>query len=152
MTAEAAPQRYLEDVELGDEYEEEAQPTSEDVKSFLALNPARGAGPGDGRFESVEGARSIGLAAPIVPGNMSLSILSRLVEDWTGSQGRVHEIDVSFRRPVQQNDRLKLIALVTDSNDEAGGARVKLDLYIENERGERPLQGTAVVELPHRPS
>ncbi len=25
------------------------------------------------------------------------------------------------------------------------------DIYIENERGERPLQGPAVVELPRRP-
>ena len=48
-------------------------------------------------------------------------------------------------------DRLKLMALVTDASDEAGVGRVTLDVYLENERGERPLQGTAVVELPHRP-
>lgn len=148
MTAE---QRYFEDIELGDEFDEEAHPTSDDVKAFLGLNPARG-GPGDGRFDSPEGARALGLESPIVPGSMSISILSRLVTDWMGADGRLHVLDVSFRRPVQHNDKLKLHALVTDSSEEDSGPRVKLDVYIENERGERPLQGTAVVELPHRPS
>ena len=147
MTAE---QRYFEDVDLGDEFDEEAEATADNVKAFLGLNPA-GSGPGDGRFESAEGARALGLESAIVPGVMSLSLLSRLVTDWMGADGSLHVMDVSFRRPVQQGDRLKLHALVTDSSEEEGSPRVKLDVYIENERGERPLQGTAVVEIPHRP-
>jgi len=68
-----------------------------------------------------------------------------------GPEGRLQAIDVSYRRPVQQGDHLKLLALVTDASEEAEGPRVKLDVYLENDRGERPLQGTAVVELPRRP-
>jgi acyl dehydratase len=142
-------QRFFQDVDLGDEYEEEMTPTTELVQTFLGLNPARG-GPGDGRFDSDAGARSIGLRAAIVPGSMSFSIISRLVHDWMGPEGKLHSIDVSYRRPVQQNDHLKLQALVTDADETPEGPRVKLDLYMENDRGERPLQGTAVVELPER--
>ena len=144
-----AEQRYFGEVDLGDEFEEEVTPTPEMVKAFQGLNPARG-GPGDGRFDSDEGARSIGLRAAIVPGVMSFSIISRLVQDWMGPEGTLHTIDVSYRRPVQQNDKLKLQALVTDADETPEGPRVKLDVYMENERGERPLQGTAVVELPGR--
>lgn len=142
-------QRYFEDVDLGDEFEESITPTPELVKTFMGLNPARG-GPGDGRFDSDEGARAIGLRAAILPGVMSFSIISRLVNDWMGPEGTLHSIDVSYRRPVQQNDVLKLLALVTDADETPEGPRVKLDVYMENERGERPLQGTAVVELPRR--
>jgi MaoC dehydratase-like protein len=142
-------QRYFEDVDLGDEYTEEITPTPELVKDFLALNPARG-GPGDGRFTSDEGARSIGMRAAIVPGVMSMSIISRLVEDWMGAEGTLHSLDVSYRRPVLQGDDLKLQALVTDADETPEGPRVKLDVYMENARGERPLQGTAVVELPRK--
>ena len=145
-------QRYFEDVDLGDEYEEETTATTEMVREYRSLNPARGRGPGDGRFDSDEGARSIGLRAAIVPGSMSFSVISRLVSDWMGPEGRLHAIDVSYRRPVQQGDHLKLLALVTDASEEAEGPRVKLDVYLENERGERPLQGTAIVELPKRPA
>ena len=149
-------QRYFDEVEIGDEFEEEQTPTSEHVQTYLSLAAARGdrrgaRGPGDGRFESVEGARSVGLESPIVPGAMSFSMMSRLVTDWAGTEGRVHNMEVSFRRPVHHDDRLVLRALVTDASDD-DGPRIKLDLYMENERGERPVQGTAEVELPRRPA
>ena len=40
--------------------------------------------------------------------------------------------------------------LVTDTLEDGGRPTVKLDVYLENERGERPVQGTAIVELPRR--
>ena len=147
-------QRYFEEVEIGDEFEEQQTPTSEDVQTFFTLTSGSSSrnGPGDGRFESTEGAKSVGLDSPIIPGNMSFSMMSRLVTDWAGMEGRMHSLDVSFRRPVHHNDVLTLLALVTDTTDGDEGPRVKLDVYMENERGERPVQGTAVVELPRRPA
>ena len=147
-------QRYFDDIDIGDDFEVEQTPTSEDVSTYLSL-AMRGSGggrrgAGDGRFESVEGARSVGLEAPIVPGAMSFSLLSRVVTDWVGMEGRLHTLDVSFRRPVHHSDRLMLRALVTDTTDGDEGPRVKLDVYMENERGERPVQGIAEVELPRR--
>ncbi|MDP6607131.1 MAG: MaoC/PaaZ C-terminal domain-containing protein [Dehalococcoidia bacterium] len=152
-------QRYFEAVDIGDEYEQERTPTSEDVQTFLSLtglgrpgsearSDGRRGGPGDGRFESAEGAASVGLAAPILPGNMSFAMMSRLVTDWAGVGGHMLSLDVSFRRPVHHNDVLTLQVLVTDTVDD--DAQVKLDIYMENERGERPVQGTALVELPRR--
>ena len=61
--------------------------------------------------------------------------------------GHIVALDVSYRRPVLHGDKLRSLALVTDAET---SPRVHLDLSLENERGERPLQGTAVVELPTR--
>lgn len=144
-------QRYFEDVEIGDEFEEEEVPSTDDVNRFLTMRPGQGGG-GDGRFTDDERAKKLGLPGAIVPGAMSLSILSRIVTDWAGMEGRLRSLDVSFRRSVLHNDRLKLLTLVTDTSEEPEGPRVKLDVYMENERGERPVQGTAVVELPRRPA
>lgn len=144
-------QRYFDDVNLGDEFEEIQQPTSEHVQQFLGQSARGGTdrSPGSGRFTDTAEARSQGLATPIVPGTMSMAMITRLVTDWMGPLGHIVELDVSYRRPVHHDDKLRSIALVTDAET---SPRVHLDLALENERGERPLQGTAIVELPTRSS
>ena len=85
---------------------------------------------------------------------MSVAMITRVVTNWMGPLGRVVSLDVSFRRPVLHGDRLRCIAVVTDSGDDAlepgGPSLVRLDVSLENDRGERPVQGTAEVELPRR--
>lgn len=142
-------QRYFDDVELGEEFEESQAPTSEQVKQFLGQTRHVGLDgkkdTGIDRFTDTAEARSQGLERAVVPGSMSMAMIMRLVTDWMGPLGRIMELDVSYRRPVLHDDKLRLLALVTDAETPP---RVHLDLALENERGERPLQGTAVVELP----
>ena len=102
----------------------------------------------DGRFTSKEGASTLGLEKPILPGVMSMSIITKLVTDIIAPNGKLHKFDASFRRPVFHNDALKLSALVVDTIIEEGKGIIKLDVALENDRGEKPLQGTAIVELP----
>jgi hypothetical protein len=150
-------QLFYEDVRVGEEFEQEQQPTSEHVAAFLGQGVAGASGrPGGelGRFGNAEEARRQGLERPIVPGQMSMAMITRLVTDWMGPLGRIVNLDVSFRRPVLHGDRLRVLALVTDAADDAlepsGPAIVTLDVALENERGERPVQGVAAVELPRR--
>ena len=142
--------RYFDDVEIGDEFEEKQSAGKDDVLRFFMMTASartRG-GPGDDRFISEEAGKRLGAEGPIIPGTMSFALLSRLVTDWMGAAGHLDNLDVSFRRPIAHGDALRLVALVTDTDDATAG--VKLDVYIENERGERPLQGTATVRLPRR--
>jgi hypothetical protein len=142
-------QRYFEDVNLGDEFEELQHPTPEHVQQFLSQGRNGGDG-GDragGRFTSTAAARSQGLERAIVPGTMSMAMITRLVTDWMGPLGHIVQLDVSYRRPVLQDDQLRSVALVTDAET---APLVHLDLALENDRGERPLQGTAIVTLPTR--
>ena len=140
--------RYFDDVEIGDEFEEKQTATKDDVLRFFMMTASARltGGPGDGRFVSEEAGRRLGAEGPIIPGVMSFAMLSRLVTDWMGAAGHLDNLDVSFRRPIAHGDALRLVALVTDTDTEA--ATVKLDVYMENERGERPLQGTAIIRLP----
>lgn len=141
-------QRYFEEVDPGDEFEEWWTAEPEHVFAYLGVGL-----PGmaeQGRFREEQAARALGLERPIVPGTMSTAVLTRLVTDWMGPHGTLHYIDVDFRRPVMHGDRLRVLALVTDVHEEAGRPTVKLDVYLENDRGERPLQGVAEVELPRR--
>ena len=146
-------QRYFEEVEIGEEYIQTQVPSRENVLEFLST----WSDPGDeirGRFTDQAGANKDGLQKPIVPGNMSASMITRLVTDWAGPLGRIVSLDISFRRPVQHDDQLKCLALVTERGDdlaEAGGpAIVSIDVSFENEQGEKPVQGNAKVELPRR--
>ncbi len=149
MTASLS-KRVFEDIEIGDELDEPQTVGREDVLRFFRMTASArlSGGMGDNRFVDEEAGRRLGAEGPIIPGIMSLALVSRLVTDWMGANGHLDNLDVSFRRPIAHDDALKLVALVTDT-DEAE-ARVKLDVYIENERGERPVQGTAIVRLPRR--
>ena len=153
MTSPVTEQRYFEDVSLGDEFEEYQQPTTEHVMEFLESS-SMGQDGGRGRFSDAAEAQRQGLQRPIVPGVMSVAMITRVVTNWMGPLGRVVSLDVSFRRPVLHGDRLRCIAVVTDSGDDAlepgGPSLVRLDVSLENDRGERPVQGTAEVELPRR--
>ncbi len=150
MTSQHNPleQRFFDDVNLGDEFEELQEPTTEHVLQFMGRTGRRGEDdPGADRFTDLTTARSQGLERPIVPGNMSMAMITRLVTDWMGPLGHIIQLDVSYRRPVLHGDRIRSVALVTDAEV---APRVHLDLSLENERGERPLQGTAIVTLPTR--
>jgi acyl dehydratase len=147
MTAVAT--KHFEDVEIGDEFEEKQAPGKDDVLRFFKMTAsARLTSTGDNRFIDEEAGRRLGAEGPIIPGVMSFAMLSRLVTDWMGAEGHLDNLDISFRRPIGHGDALRLIALVTDTDEAA--ASVKLDVYMENPRGERPLQGTAVVTLPRK--
>ena len=143
-------ERYFEDVDFGDEVAAEWTATRDEVAAYLkAESDALGRG-GGGRFLDADGARALGFPAPIVPGALSMAHLTRLITDWMGAHGWLESIDVDYRRPVLHDDHVRAIGLVTDAEEVDGRGRVRLDVYLENDRGERPLQGVATVTLPRR--
>lgn len=144
-------QRYFEDTEPGDEFEEQWLAQKAQIVAYFAVNdPSREVRPD--RFTDDEAAQKVGMPRAIVPGALALCQATRVVTDWMGPQGRLHSIDVDFRRPMLHEDSLKILGLITDTLEDAEGRpTVKLDVYLENERGERPVQGTAIVELPRKP-
>ena len=139
-------QTYFEDVELGDEVGPLVKnPTKEQIRDYVSLSELR-----MGRFTSDQAAQGEGLRGIIVPGNMSMSFLSQLLTDWAGEQGRLTKLEVNFRRMVEPGDRLECKATITDMETADGQSFVNLDVFIENQKGERPIQGTAQVALPRK--
>ncbi|HXH20469.1 MAG TPA: dehydratase [Dehalococcoidia bacterium] len=144
-------QVYGEDIEPGDEIGPLLKhPDLAQVQKYLAAG-RMGDGSGmSSRFTSDEAARREGLAGPIIPGPMSQAFLSQLLTDWCGPEGWVQSLEVNFRRSTRHGEPLKCIGLITDKQDQGDRTLVRLDVFIEDPRGDRPTQGVAEVLIPAR--
>ena len=106
-----------------------------------------GMGEGAGRFTDDEAAKKEGLPGMILPGNMSLGLLSKLVTDWIGFSGaRLIRLGTTYRVPVQPDHTMTIHGFVTNTNPDDRSAEI--DVWIENEEAERLVTGTATVEFP----
>jgi acyl dehydratase len=100
-----------------------------------------------GRFTDDAAAKKEGLPGMILPGNMSLGLLSKLVTDWIGSSNSaLTRISTTYRVPVQPDHALTIHGFVTQTYPETRSAEI--DVWIENEDAERLVTGTATVEFP----
>jgi len=131
--------RAFTDVEEGDDLPvSEIELTADRIREY-----ARAAGMWAPRFTDDEAARREGLPGMIAPGNLSMGLLGVLVEGWAGA-GALRRLGTTFRGIVRPG-RLRLCGAVTQ-RDEAAHT-VELDVWLENEDGERSVIGTATVAL-----
>jgi hypothetical protein len=143
-------QRYGCDVETGDEIGPVIRaPDIEQVRAYVSIWRRDGGTPG--RFTDASIAGREGLGGPIVPGPMTLAFLAQMLTDWAGPSGRLRRLDLTYRRPIRHGDELRCLGLVTDARDEGEDTVVRLDVFIEDAKGERPTQGVAEVVLPAKP-
>ena len=98
------------------------------------------------RFTDDEAARATGLPGAILPGNMTLSLLTKLVTDWIGpTAASVTRLSTTYRSPVVTEHTITLRGFVTGTDRSTRTAEI--DLWIENEDGERLVTGTATVQF-----
>jgi acyl dehydratase len=136
---------YFEDIEIGDELEElEICPTTEDVKRYVVVARMNNL-----RFTDDAYAKGEGLPGAIIPGNMSLGFLSRMVAEFF-PLGTVVNLTANFRATVPHNVPLICGGVVTEKQEKDGENIVFCDLQLTNEDGDRYVQGTAQVALPKR--
>ncbi|HEY7269384.1 MAG TPA: hypothetical protein VH951_06125 [Dehalococcoidia bacterium] len=148
-----ADQVYGENIEPGDEIGPLLKhPNMESVQKYLGAGRMGGGGGPSGRFTDAAAAQREGLSGPIIPGAMSQAFLAQLLTNWAGPYGWVKSLDVNFRRPTRHGEDIKCIGLITDKQDEGTNTLVRLDVFIEDPRGDRPTQGVAEVLIPTRPS
>jgi acyl dehydratase len=132
--------RRFEDALEGDELgPEEVFLAKEQVREYARVN-----GILFPRFTDDEGARAEGLPGMIAPGNMSMGLLTRLVEAWAG-HGTIRRIGTTFRSVVQPGRTIRLCGAVTHCDEPTRTA--ELDLWIESDEGDRLVIGTATVAL-----
>lgn len=139
---------YFEDVDLGDEISpEERDITDQDVSTFCK-NVWGQTGPT--RFTDLEVALQSKLKAPIVPGVMSLALMSRFLTNWSPNVS-IKQLDVVFRQPVP-HDKVTISGMVTDLRQEDGESLVECDVYMSNGESGRLVGGKAILALPPRPA
>ena len=136
---------FYEDIDIGDEIEElEICPTTADVVRYVEVARMQ-----SGRFTDDAFARSEGLPGAIIPGNMSLGFLSRMVTEFFPT-GTLRNLTANFRATVPHNTPLICSGVVTEKQQEQGQHLVFCDILMSNEAGDRYVQGTAQVALPAR--
>jgi len=99
------------------------------------------------RFTDDEGARKEGLPGMIIPGNMSAALIGKMVTDWaTAGRGELTRIGTTYRSPVRPDMQLTLQGFITNADPEQRTA--ELDIWIENEDGDKQVTATATVKFP----
>jgi acyl dehydratase len=96
------------------------------------------------RFTDDEAARREGLPGMIAPGNMSMGLITTFVESWSGA-GTVRRLGTTFRGLVLPDRTIRLCGTVTQKDESTLTAEV--DVWMENEDGERLVIGTATIGL-----
>ena len=106
--------------------------TREQIKAY-----ADASGDQNPIHQDEEIARAMGLPGVIAHGMLNYALLSRAVTDWLGDPGRLRSLAVRFSTMVQPGDTVKARGRVKSIDEGAGTAT--LDLWMENQRGEKVL-------------
>ena len=144
-TTNAAPQRYFEDVAVGQELELTIVPSTQQLVQWAA---------GSGDFYQIhydaDFARSTGLSGIIVHGALKHALLGRMLHEWVGYGGTIKKWGVSYRGMDYPGQPLACKGVVTAKRQEGGECLVDLDIWTQNPEGQRTTPGTATVTLPAR--
>ena len=95
-----------------------------------------------------EAGRAAGHPTAIGMGNLQWSYLHNLLRDWLGSDGRIISIEGQFRGLNTKGMTITAHGQVTAVDDADGVRTAKVDVWTEDEGGNKLLPGTAVVQLP----
>jgi acyl dehydratase len=137
---------YFDDLEVGDEL-----PAL--VKGPIAqIQLTRYAG-ASGDFNPIhqddEFAKAAGMGGVFAHGMLSMGFVGQLVTDWAGA-GAVRKLGVRFMAIVRLKDIVTCRGRVLDKSTGAAGNLVEVEVWAENQRGERVVTGKATVALPAR--
>ncbi|MDI6879982.1 MAG: MaoC family dehydratase N-terminal domain-containing protein [Desulfitobacteriaceae bacterium] len=101
---------------------------------------------------SDEIARETGLDGVIAHGMLNMSFLGRLLTDWVGLEGFLVSWEVRFKAMVSLWDVLtcrgKVLAKEADKTADNAGGIVHCEVWIENQKGNKVIEGKASVRLP----
>lgn len=95
-----------------------------------------------------EAGRAAGHPTATGMGDLQWSYLHNLVRGWLGTPGRIVRIEGQFRGLITKGMTVTARGVVTAVDSEPGGTRTAtLDIWIEDEHGNKLMPATAVVRL-----
>jgi acyl dehydratase len=137
---------YLDDVKVGDEL----PPLVKGPIQQIQLTRYAGA---SGDFNPIhqddEFARAAGMGGVFAHGMLSMGFVAQVVTDWAGA-GAVRKLGVRFAGLVRLKDTVTCRGRVLGTSRQDGVGLVDLEVWAENQRGEKVVTGTATVALPAR--
>ena len=93
-------------------------------------------------------AQSLGFRAAFTDGPMETAFLCQVVTNWMGMQGVLKKISTSYRGMVFPGDRLTCKGEVKRKYKEGDENLVELEVWADNQEGQKVVYGTAVAKLP----
>ena len=100
--------------------------------------------PPRGIHDDKDAARKAGFMAPIAGGEQTIAIVAQFIADNFGMRFvRGGRIEVSLTKPVLFGDTLTSHAKIVSVD----ATHAQLQIYVENQRGEQVLTGTAAVRM-----
>ncbi len=138
---------YFEDVKIGDE----VPPYSIKV-GFMELNRFASA---NDEFVMIhmdpDYSKNVAkLPDANIMGNLKLVYIVNALNAWMGDDGWIRKIGAEYRRQDLVNTTLTATGAVRAKRQEQGENLVDLDVWVENEQGEKTTPGHATVVLPGR--
>jgi acyl dehydratase len=137
---------YAEDVKVGDEL----PPLVKGPIQQIQLTRYAGA---SGDFNPIhqdhEFAKAAGMGDVFAHGMLSMGFVAQAVTDWAGA-GRVRKISVRFAAIVRLKDIVTCRGRVLATSSKDDEHLVELEIWAENQKGEKVVTGKATVALPSR--
>jgi acyl dehydratase len=94
-----------------------------------------------------EAGQAAGYPGAFAMGNLSLTYLHNAIRDWIGDDGRIVRLSCQFRLPTLRGMTVTVRGIVTGIEVEDGTSFVDLDIWLEDQDGNRLTPGTATVAL-----
>ena len=137
---------YFDDVKVGDEL----PPLVKGPIQQIQLTRYAGA---SGDFNPIhqddEFAKAAGMGGVFAHGMLSMGFVAQSLTDWAGA-GSVRKIGVRFTGLVRLKDTVTCKGRVVGATRHDGVGVVDLELWAENQRGEKVVTGKGTVALPVR--
>ena len=137
---------YVEDVQVG----AELPPLVKGPVQQIHLTRYAGA---SGDFNPIhqddEFARAAGMGGVFAHGMLSMGWVGQAVTDWAGA-GSVRKLGVRFTGLVRLKDTITCRGRVLSRSSKDDVHLVELEVWAENQRGEKVVTGKATVALPSR--
>ena len=137
---------YFDDVQVGDAL----PPLVKGPIQQIQLTRYAGA---SGDFNPIhqddEFAKAAGMGGVFAHGMLSMGFVAQAVTDWAGA-GAVRKIGVRFTALVRLKDVVTCKGTVVGKTSKDDLNLVDLDIWAENQRGEKVVTGRATVALPPR--
>ena len=137
---------YFDDVKVGDELPPLVKGP---IQQIQLTRYAGAAGDFNPIHQDDEFARAAGMGGVFAHGMLSMGFVAQAVTDWAGA-GAVRKIGVRFVGLVRLKDTVTCRGRVLGKSSKDDGHLVDLEVWAENQRGEKVVTGKATVSMPLR--
>ncbi len=137
---------YAEDVTVGDELPSLVKGP---IQQIQLTRYAGASGDFNPIHQDEEFARAAGMGGVFAHGMLSMGFVAQALTDWAGA-GTVRRLGVRFAALVRVKDVVTCRGRVLSKSSKDGVHTVELEVWAENQRGEKVVAGKATVALPSR--